>query len=94
MPAYLVGNITVKNEKLWQEYVLGVRESLSSFESKIIFRGKLDSVLAGKHDHDLIVVIEFADQATLNDWYNSKKYQSLIPLRTAAADVVIIAYEA
>jgi len=94
MSAYLVGHISVKNDELWQEYVAGVGESLVSFESKIVFRGQLVSVLAGKHVHDLVVVIEFPDYPTLNDWYHSEKYQSLIPLREEAANVVITAYEA
>ncbi|MCP4373699.1 MAG: DUF1330 domain-containing protein, partial [Deltaproteobacteria bacterium] len=74
MSAYLIGHISVKNDELWQEYVAGVRESLSPFESKIIFRGRLVSVLAGKHENDLVVVIEFPDHPTLNDWYHSEKY--------------------
>jgi uncharacterized protein (DUF1330 family) len=93
MPAYLVGHITVKNEDLWQQYVEGVRESLSPFECKIVFRGKLVSVLAGEHEHANAVVIEFSDLTALNDWYHSHKYQSLIPIRDEAADVVITTYE-
>ena len=94
MAAYLVGHITVKNDELWQQYVAGVGESLAPFESKVIFRGQLDKVLAGQHAHDLVVVIEFPDQSTLDDWFNSDKYQSLIPLRNKAADVAIMAYRA
>jgi len=94
MAAYLVGHISVKNDALWQAYTTGVRESLSPFESKIVFRGQLVSVLAGEHEHDRVVVIEFPDYPTLNDWYHSEKYQSLIPLRQEAADVVITTYEA
>ena len=94
MSAYLVGHISVKNNEFWQQYVTGVRESLSSFESRIIFRGQLVSVLAGEHEHDLVVVIEFPDLPTLNDWYYSVKYQSLIALRDKAANVVITTYEA
>ena len=92
MASYLVGHITVKDEELWQQYVSGVQDSLSTFDSKIVFRGKLVSVLAGTHEHDLAVVIEFSDSTTLNNWFNSDKYQSLIPLRDEAADVVIISY--
>ena len=92
MSAYLIGHISVKNGELWQAYVEGVRESLSPYESEIIFRGQLVSVLAGKHEHDLSVVIEFPDQNTLNNWYNSKKYQSLIPIRDKAADVVLVSF--
>jgi uncharacterized protein (DUF1330 family) len=94
MAAYLVGHISVKNTALWEAYVAGVRESLSPFESKIVFRGQLISVLAGEHEHDRVVVIEFPDYPTLNGWYHSEKYQSLIPLREEAADVVITTYEA
>ncbi len=93
MAAYLVGHITVKNDELWQQYVAGVGESIAPFDSKIIFRGQLDKILAGQHQHDLVVVIEFPDQPTLDAWFNSEKYQSLIPLRDMAADVVITTYK-
>lgn len=94
MAAYLVGHITVKNDGLWQEYMAGVQESLAPFDCKIIFRGQLDRILAGQHDHNLVVVIEYPDQNTLDNWYDSEKYQSLIPLRDKAADVVITTYKA
>ena len=94
MAAYLVGHITVKDSGLWQKYVSGVQESLSPFDSKVIFRGQLVEILAGQHEHDLVVVIEFPDQSTLNNWYASEKYQSLIPLRDRAANVVITTYKA
>ena len=94
MASYLVGHITVKDPELWQKYVSGVQESLSAYNSRVIFRGKLVSVLAGKHEHDLVVVIEFPDQSTLDNWYSSGKYQALIPLRDKAADVVITTYKA
>ena len=93
MAAYLIGHVTVKNDTLWQEYVAGVQESLLPYESKIVFRGKLISVLAGKHPHDQVVVIEFHDSATLENWYNSEKYQSIIPTRERAADVSITSYQ-
>ncbi len=93
MASYLVGHMTVKDEELWQHYVAGVKDSLSAFESNVIFRGKLVSTLAGSHDHDRVVVIEFANHATLNNWFNSDNYQSLIPLRNRAADMVLTTYE-
>ena len=94
MSAYLVGHITVRDDRLWQDYVAGVQTSLAPFASKLLFRGRRASVLAGRHPHDLVVVIEFQDQATLESWYTSATYQSLIPLRDQAADVVLISYQA
>jgi len=94
MTAYLVGHITVKDDGLWQEYVAGVQESLAPVDAGIVFRGRLVKVLAGQHGHDLVVVIEFPDHAALDAWYDSEKYQALIPLRDKAADVVITTYTA
>jgi uncharacterized protein (DUF1330 family) len=92
MASYLIGHVTVKDEKLWQEYVAGVKISLDPYQSKIIFRGPLVSVLTGDHAYDSAVVIEFPDQSTLDNWYSSDKYQSLIPTRDKATDIVIMTY--
>ena len=94
MAAYLVGQIKVKDQQLWNEYVAGVKGSLAPFAAEIVFRGSLLEVLVGEQDKDLVVVIKFAEQAVLNDWFASKKYQSLIPLRDEAASVVITSYQA
>lgn len=94
MAAYLIGQITVKDEDLWLQYVAGVQESLAPFAAEVVFRGKRDQVLAGQNDKELVVVIAFSGPAPLDNWFNSDKYQSLIPLRDAAANVVITTYKA
>lgn len=92
MASFLIGHVTVKDDKRWQEYVAGVEESLIPFKSKTVFRGRLVSVLAGKHEHETVVILEFDEQATLDSWYSSEKYQSLIPIRDEAADVSITTF--
>lgn len=93
MSAYLVGQIAVHDEQLWQQYVVGVSRSLHPFEANVIFRGKKAADLAGNNSRELVVVIEFKDQIDLNNWFNSDLYQSIIPIRDAAADVVITTYD-
>ncbi len=92
MAGYLIGQITVKDKQLWQEYVDGVAESLSPYQARILFRGQRISVLAGENKYDLAVVIEFSDLQSLDHWFHSEKYQSLIALRNKAADVMITTY--
>ena len=94
MAAYLIGHITVKNPDKWKIYVAGVQKSLEPFEAEVIFRGKRAAVLTGVHPYQNTVVIKFPDQPTLQQWYQSESYQSLIPVREQAADVVIISYDA
>jgi len=48
MPTYLIGQITVTNPTLWQEYVTGVAESIAPYNASIVFRGKRSQVLAGE----------------------------------------------
>jgi uncharacterized protein (DUF1330 family) len=92
MAAYLVGHITIKDASQWEIYMEGVRKSLLPYSAEVIFRGKLHKVLTGEHSRQNTVVIKFSAQATLQDWYNSKEYQALIPIRERAADVIIISY--
>jgi uncharacterized protein (DUF1330 family) len=93
MAAYLVGHITIKDTSQWEIYMEGVRKSLLPYSAEVIFRGTLHKVLTGEHSRQNTVVIKFSDQATLQDWYNSKGYQELIPIRDRAADVTIISYD-
>ena len=94
MAAYLIGHMTVKDPVQWKIYTEGVAKSLAPFGAEVIFRGKRAAVLTGEHSHQNSVVIRFPDQLTLEQWYNSKAYQELIPIRDQAADVVLISYDA
>jgi len=94
MPAYLIGHIKVLVQDAWQDYVAGVAKSLAPFSAEIVFRGKRHAVLAGEHDKELAVVIRFANQVQLQEWFDSAAYQDLIPLRDRAADVTIISCDA
>ena len=93
MTAYLVGHITIKDAGQWEIYMEGVRKSLLPYRAEVVFRGKLHKVLSGEHSHQNTVVIKFPDQTTLQEWYQSKDYQELIPIRDRAADVTIISYD-
>jgi uncharacterized protein (DUF1330 family) len=93
MSVYLVGHITVHDQRLWQQYIRGVAESLAPFEAEVLFRGDKVKVLSGNHSGENVVVIRFKDTDTLDGWFNSDSYQGLIPLRDNAADVTIITYE-
>lgn len=93
MSAYLVGQISVKDPEQWKLYVEGVRASLEPYDAEVVFRGRRAVVLAGDQPRELVVVIRFADRATLEDWHGSGAYQALVPIRERAADVIITGYE-
>lgn len=91
-PAYLVGHITVKDAEKWAEYRSKVPATLAPWNAELVFRGQQVAALSGALPHADIVVIRFPDMASLDAWHASAAYQALIPLRRAAADVVLLSY--
>lgn len=92
--AYAVGQITVKNPELWAEYRDKVPATLIPWGGELVFRGTQSAALAGHNSHPDIVVIRFPTVTALNNWFSSAAYQSLIPLREQAANVVLTSYQA
>ncbi len=93
MSAYLIGHMTIKDTGKWDEYRKQVPSTLEPWGAKLIFRGQRSDVLAGEHHHTDTVVIQFPDQDALKGWYKSKAYQALIPLRSEAAEMVLVSYD-
>ena len=91
--AYVVGHITVRNAEKWAQYRSQVPQTLAPWGAELVFRGTQVAVLAGANPHADIVVIRFPDVASVNQWFSSPAYQSLIELREAAADVVLLSYD-
>ena len=92
--AYVVGQMTVKNETKWAEYRGQVLATLVPFGGELVFRGHQARALSGECPHADIVVIRFASLVDADNWHSSAAYQALIPLRQEAADVVLTTYEA
>jgi len=92
--AYVVGQMTVKNETKWAEYRGQVLATLTPFGGELVFRGNQVRALSGECPHADIVVIRFPSLADADGWHNSAEYQALLPIRQEAADVVLTTYEA
>ena len=90
--SYLIGNITIKDQEKWSQYRSKVSETLRPWGGELVYRGKKALVLAGNNNHTDNVVIRFQNIESLNGWFNSKDYQSLIPLRNKAAYMDLTSY--
>ena len=92
-PAYAIGHITVKDQTKWRDYCARVPATLAPWKGEVLLRGRRLDVFNGRHEHLDTVVLRFPDTAAVTGWHASAAYQALIPLRDAAADVVLVAYE-
>ena len=91
--AYVIGHITVKDAAKWDTYRGAVPATLAPWGAELVFRGSNARVLAGEHAQADVVVIRFPDRKAVDGWHSSAAYQSLVPLRRQAADVVLLAYD-
>ena len=89
MPAYLSAIIMVKNPEKLKEYISQVPATMAPFGAKLIYRGKVQSILAGEGKHQIEAVFEFESAERINAWYKSDAYQALIPAREAGANMII-----
>jgi uncharacterized protein (DUF1330 family) len=94
MAAYIIGHITIKDPARWAEYCSKVPATMAPWNAELVFRGKTVQVLSGPHPYGDTVVARFPDSAAVRAWHESDAYQALIPLRNAAAEVVLVAYDA
>ncbi len=92
--AYVVGQMTVKNQEKWAEYRSQVLATLLPFGGELVFRGEQVKAFSGVCPHPDIVVIRFPSLDAAEGWHGSSAYQRLIPLRQQAADVVLVTYAA
>jgi uncharacterized protein (DUF1330 family) len=94
MPAFFIATSKIKNPEKFADYGAKARKTLAAHGGTLLIKGKVAETLAGSSDHQAVGVIRFADMQTLNAWYHSADYQALIPLRDAAVDMTLTAYEA
>ena len=93
MPAYVIGQIHVRDSVGWQAYVSQVGATIAAHGGEMLFRARRERVMNGDSPFERVVVIRFTDRAAADRWHDSPDYQRLIPIRDAAADVTLVTYE-
>jgi uncharacterized protein (DUF1330 family) len=90
--ACIIGRIRIVDPVRWAVYRDAVPATLAPHGGVLVARGHDATALAGAADETDMVVIRFPSVDAVDAWYASAAYQALIPLRDAAADVVIVRY--
>ena len=85
MPAYLIADVDVQDPESYRAYAAQVPATIEQFGGKFLVRGGESRVLEGDWRPHRTVVLEFPDMETLDRWYNSEAYSSIIGIREQAA---------
>lgn len=92
MSAFLIATVSVKDNEKFQAYAVRSKATFDLFKAEVLIKGKRQGALAGQADHQATAIVKFKDMETLDRWYLSDAYQTLIPLRDEAADITITKY--
>ena len=92
-PAYAIGHITVRDPAKWHAYCNQVPATLIPYQGEVMLRARVLETFNGQHPHSDTVVLRFPDAPAVAAWHASPAYQALIPLRDAAADVVLVSFQ-
>ena len=71
------------------EYLERIDSTLQPFEGRFVVHGDKGEVIEGDWP-GFLIVIEFPDRARARDWYSSKPYQEILPLRLENAEGSVI----
>ena len=96
MPVYLIIDITVIDQDVYEEYVERVPAVVEQYGGRYLVRGGEVAVLTGDWHPQRIVVVEFDSSEQVQAFYASAEYQALAPLReqsTNSRAILVEGYE-
>lgn len=93
MAAYVIGDIEVTDQALYDDYRRQVPATVEKYGGKFVARGGRTEPLEGGWAPKRLVMLEFATLEQALKWYRSPEYAPLIALRKRAARGRLIAVE-
>jgi uncharacterized protein (DUF1330 family) len=92
--AYLIARIDVHDPEAYKAYMAKSKPSIEAYGGRILVRGGRTVMLEGEDEKvNRIVVVEFADMKTAEDWFASEQYQEARSLRTSVSDATFTLVE-
>lgn len=93
MAAYVLAQIDVHDAAGFERYREKVAPLVGKFGGRYIVRGGEVTPLEGELSAPRLVIIEFADRAAAERWYNSTEYQEILPFRTKSSNGTAVIVE-
>jgi len=85
MPTYVLVEIDINDPKEYETYKSLTPATVEAYGGKFIIRGNHVQVMEGSWNHDRLVMLEFPDKKTAEEWYYSKEYQEARAIRLKAS---------
>jgi uncharacterized protein (DUF1330 family) len=96
MPVYLIIDLTIIDQDVYEEYVARVPAVVEQYGGRYLVRGGEVGALEGDWQPERIIVVEFDSNDQVQDFYASPEFLELAPLReqsTASRIILVEGYE-
>src|SRR3954453_22907907 len=85
MPAFIIVDVTIHNQKEYEGYKLLTPASISAYGGRFIVRGGQTESLEGDWNPQRLVVLEFPSVERAKEWWASEEYAPAKKIRQANA---------
>jgi uncharacterized protein (DUF1330 family) len=93
MAAYVIVDVNVTDEKLYDEYKKAVPATVAKYGGRFAVRGGAVEPKEGGWTPARIVVLEFPSMEKARAWYHSPEYAPALAMRHKAASAKLILVE-
>jgi uncharacterized protein (DUF1330 family) len=93
MSAYILAMVEITDPESFEDYRQRVPAVIAAYGGRYLVRGGAIRELEGQKPASRLVILEFADMARLEAFYNSADYQALVAIRQRAATSALLAIE-
>jgi uncharacterized protein (DUF1330 family) len=90
MPVYAIAQLTIHDRDRYRRYADRFMPVLTAHGGRLLAADDRPQVLEGDWPRERVVMVEFADTASLKRWTSSPDYKALAAERQAAADAIIL----
>lgn len=85
MEAYVLVEIDIYDNEVYEEYKKLTPASIAAFGGEFVIRGLPVQALEGEWKHDRLVLLKFPSKELALEWYNSENYQNAKRIRENAS---------
>lgn len=93
MAAYVIVDVTVINQKDYDEYKKLTPASIAAYGGKFIARGGNTGILEGDWVPGRLVIVEFPSVEVAREWWDSPMYRKARQIREKAATTNMVVVE-
>ncbi len=89
MPAYIVGQIDIRDRDMYSKYEAGFMEIFNAHDGELLAADDNSEHVEGSPACTRMVIARFPDKDAVKRWYDSAEYQALAEYRWKASDGVV-----